>query len=82
MSDDDVLRLSELRCLVADGKARPIRQQARLSLPEVAAYCGVTYQTIRRWEAGERAPRGAGALRYAALLAALTEVESRRAVAA
>jgi DNA-binding transcriptional regulator YiaG len=59
-SDEDVLRLSELRCLVAAGEARPIRERARLSLPELAAHCGVTYQTIRRWEAGERAPRGPG----------------------
>jgi DNA-binding transcriptional regulator YiaG len=82
MGDVDVLRLSELRYLVAMGEARPIRERARLSLPEVAAYCGVTYKTIRRWEAGERPPRGAGALRYASLLAALTKVESRREVAA
>lgn len=81
-NDEDVLRLAELRHLIASGQARGIRERARLSLPEVATYCRVTYKTIRRWESGERSPRGDGALRYGYLLAALTDVENRRGVAA
>lgn len=81
-NDEDVLRLAELRHLIASGQARPIRERAHLSLPEVATYCHVSYKTIRRWEAGERPPRGDGALRYGYLLGVLSEVASRRGVAA
>jgi DNA-binding transcriptional regulator YiaG len=84
MEDDceDVLRLSWLRRLVLQGEAVAVRERARLSRIEIAAYCGVDYKTIRRWESGERAPKGAGALRYARLLAALVDVEQRAGAAA
>jgi DNA-binding transcriptional regulator YiaG len=82
MEATEALRLSELRHLTASGEAAALRQRSRLSLPEVAADCGVTYWTIKRWESGERIPRGEAALRYADLLAALAQAETRRAVIA
>lgn len=65
------LKLAAVRALAADGSARAIRQQAGLSLSEVAAACGVDQSTVHRWESGKRAPRGDAAIRYGALLEAL-----------
>lgn len=77
----EALRLSSLRHLAESGRARQLRLNAQLSLPEVGAACGVSHVCISRWERGERRPRGAPALRYAALLDALAKAEQARAVA-
>ena len=79
--EPEALRLSSLRHLAESGKARELRLSAQLSLPEVGAACGVSHACISRWERGARRPRGAPALRYAALLDALTKAEQARAVA-
>lgn len=79
MSDSDALRISALRHLADSGRARELRLLAQLSLPEVAAACGVSHVCISRWERGERRPRGPGALRYGALLDALTKAQAARA---
>lgn len=78
MSNSDALRLSALRHLTESGQARELRHLAQLSLPEVAAACGVSHVCISRWERGERRPRGPGALRYSALLDALAKAQAAR----
>ena len=68
MRAKDVLLLSWLRCALADGTAREIRDAARITQAEIAMECGVTDQAVALWEAGKRTPRGEPALRYARLL--------------
>jgi DNA-binding transcriptional regulator YiaG len=77
--DRYAVALVEARQLAADGSGRQIRLTARLSLSEVATACGVTTPTIHRWETGARRPRGPAAVRYAQLLGALAQAESRAA---
>jgi DNA-binding transcriptional regulator YiaG len=66
-------RLQAVRASTTSGTARSIRLDARLSLHDVASSIGVDCSTVARWERGERLPRGAAALRYAALLDRLTK---------
>jgi DNA-binding transcriptional regulator YiaG len=49
-----------------------IRQEAGLSLNEIARAVGCSHVAVQRWETGKRAPRGDAALRYGALLDALS----------
>lgn len=65
------LKLAAVRARAADGSARRIRVAAHLSLTDIASAVGVDQSTVHRWETGRRAPRGAPALRYGALLDAL-----------
>lgn len=58
----------EARDLAQSGCGRRIRVASGLSQAEVAAAIGVSPVAISRWEAGERRPRGAGAVAYARLL--------------
>ena len=46
------------------GTARAIREDAGLSLTELANEIDVDRTTIHRWEKGTRRPSGAGAIRY------------------
>jgi len=73
--NSEPLRLAAVRALAADGSARRIRQAARLSLAEVGNACGVDQSTVYRWETGKRAPRGTPAIRYGALLNALSRAD-------
>ena len=82
MTNHDALRLSRLRLLTENGRARELRLAARLSLLEMAAACGVSHVCVSRWERDERRPRGAPALRYAALLDALAKAEDHRKASA
>ena len=68
-------RLSWLRGITFSGKARQIRECARLSQADVARSVGADQSTVARWERGERVPRGAPALKYALLLDRLQSVE-------
>lgn len=61
-------RLVRIRRMVATGTARLIREEAGLSLAEMATSAGTDRSTIHRWEKGLRRPRGAAALRYLAVL--------------
>lgn len=63
--------MARCRELSANGRARSIREQARLSLAEMADACGIDEGTLSRWERGQRKPRAAVALRYLAVLEAL-----------
>ncbi len=68
--------LAVLRRLTTNGTARRLRQDAGLSLADVAKDVGVGAPTILRWETGQRVPRGDRALRYADVLADLASTLS------
>jgi len=65
------LSLASLRADVASGRARLIRERARVSQSEVGRAIGTTGSAIAHWEAGRRVPRGDAAIRYAQLLTKL-----------
>lgn len=73
MNKQALLRLAAARRHAASGSGRRIRQQARLSLQEVADAIGVGLATISRWETGHRQPRGEAAIRWAELLTDLQQ---------
>jgi len=62
------VQIVEVRRALASGAARRIREHADLSLAEMAKGVPVDPSTLWRWETGRQCPRGAAALRYAALL--------------
>jgi transcriptional regulator with XRE-family HTH domain len=64
----DTQVLVRARRMAATGIARILREEAGLSLSEIAADVGVTKGTIWRWEHGERRPRGEAARRYVEVL--------------
>lgn len=66
------VRLTRVRHLVATGDAERTRTRAGLSKREMARAIDVSPSTIMRWERGDRRPRGDEALRYLALLDALS----------
>jgi DNA-binding transcriptional regulator YiaG len=66
----DVLALAHVRELAATGRAREIRESARLSQADLAEQLGTTAASVCRWESGRRIPRQV-ALAYARLLAEL-----------
>lgn len=72
MSSMDATKLIRVRRMAATGAARSIRQEAGLSLTELAEAADVHRTTIFRWEHGQRRPRGAPALRYLAVLEELS----------
>ena len=72
-STRQIQELVQLRRALTDGTARRLREQAGLSLTDVARPAGVTASTISRWESGLRVPRTAQALRYAEVLKALVQ---------
>ena len=61
----------EARAMAHDGRARRLREAARLTQAEVGVVCGTKPETVNRWEAGDRTPAGEPARRYAVLLADL-----------
>lgn len=75
MATTSAERLSRLRGITSSGEARQIRERARLSQADVARSVGADQSTVARWERGERAPRGAAALKYALLLDRLQTME-------
>lgn len=71
MAAKDLIRI---RRMTTTGAARALREEAELSLSELAAEAKVHRTTIHRWETGRRRPRGDAALRY---LTALDELSNR-----
>lgn len=71
MSVEQVLAISEMRRMFADGRAARIRQEARLTQAEIASVLGVESSAVSHWEAGRRSPRGESALRCRSLLESL-----------
>jgi transcriptional regulator with XRE-family HTH domain len=68
MADVDPIALARLRRRIKSGAARDIRQNAGLSLAEVADPTKVSPSTVLRWERGECMPHGEKAERYAGIL--------------
>ena len=66
-----LVKLATVRAAARSGASRDVRMAAGLSLREVAEAIGVGVSTIHRWEAGDRRPHGAAALRYADLISEL-----------
>lgn len=79
MEAQDVLRLSAARTYAESGVGRAIRKAAKVSMSEVASAVGVSEPTVWRWEEGRTRPRGAPAVRWAALLADLQKLTDARA---
>ena len=71
MTGKDLVRV---RRLAKTGAARALREEAELSLAELARDVKVDKSTVHRWEQGLRRPRGEAARRY---LAALDELAGR-----
>lgn len=61
-------KLQRLRVSTKSGEARRIREAAQLSQNDLAVSIDVDPTAVSRWERGVSTPRGAAALRYAALL--------------
>lgn len=68
MKTEDLLRVSAVRCLVADGKVRERREALHLSAREMAAAVQASPAAVCRWESGKSMPKPATALRLADLL--------------
>lgn len=75
---EEAADLAHLRSLMRSGAARGVRIAAGLSLGEAAAAAGVSASAVCRWEAQQRTPSGAAALRYGRLLARLLDTGGRR----
>jgi DNA-binding transcriptional regulator YiaG len=65
------------RQLATSGAGRKLREQAGLSLAEVATACGVYPSTVLRWETGARVPRDRHAIAYKELLERLHEARGK-----
>ena len=81
MDLERLMLIVDARRRAQDGSARRIRQQAGLTLAEVAKALGVDESSVSRWEGGSRQPRADVAVRWAQLLAELerkTNAPSRR----
>jgi DNA-binding transcriptional regulator YiaG len=74
---NEVLAVAQLRADLASGRAREIRERARLSQAEVALALGVDQPTVARWEAG-RMPRREHATRYADFLWQLDQLSREK----
>jgi transcriptional regulator with XRE-family HTH domain len=75
MNDLGALVLARQYC--ADGRAREIRQAARLSLADMARAVGCSLEALSRWERGERRPTRALAVRFGRVLIDLEQQLSR-----
>jgi DNA-binding transcriptional regulator YiaG len=71
MSIAGIVALAEVRLATESGRAKAVRQAARVSQSELARNIGVSQASVSRWEAGYRVPRGKAARRYAKVLRAL-----------
>jgi DNA-binding transcriptional regulator YiaG len=70
----DPVALARVRRLASSGVAKKRREDADVSLSEVASATEVSTTTVYRWENGLRRPTGEAALRYGRLLEELREV--------
>jgi len=65
---DDARRIAYARRLARTGAARAMREDAGLSLRELARGLDMATSTVHRWEMGANRPRGNAALRWLAML--------------
>lgn len=75
MATSDLEKLARVRRLIAEGEARRLREQAGVTLSEVAGASRVDTATVWRWENGQRRPRGDIALRYLKVLDRLAALQ-------
>lgn len=54
-----------------------LREASGLSARQLAAVVGVSFNTIYRWERGERVPKGANRVAYADALRELADIKGR-----
>ena len=64
------------RALPAPAALRAIREAAGLSQADVASILGMTRESVCRWEAGARSPRGPLRIAYVHLLTELQVLAS------
>ncbi len=73
LSDTEILFcLTRARQLASGGTGRRVRVAAKASLSDIARACGSTKGTVSKWERGLKVPHGAPAIRYGAVITALT----------
>jgi DNA-binding transcriptional regulator YiaG len=65
---DETLTVAQVRSDLRSGRARAIRERARLSQADVARALGTDAPTVSRWETGQCPPRRNYALKLARLL--------------
>jgi transcriptional regulator with XRE-family HTH domain len=65
---DEALAVAQMRADLRSGRARAIRERARLSQADVARALGTDAPTVSRWESGQCPPRRKYALALAQLL--------------
>ena len=77
----DLGAVAGLRRQLVNGEAKAIREEARVSLAEIARVVGVTPQSVFRWENGTAMPGAGFALKYKEVLESLrpSTPESRSA---
>jgi DNA-binding transcriptional regulator YiaG len=68
MRKHQLQEVAEVRALLASGEARRMREQARVSLAEMARHVGCAHSSVLRWEEGRRVPSEDNTLRYGRLL--------------
>ena len=68
-------RIALARRMARTGEGRAIRRAADMPTRAVAAFVGVSRNTVVRWEAGSRAPSGRRAVAYMDLLERVLEGE-------
>jgi DNA-binding transcriptional regulator YiaG len=71
---EEALAIARARLWLHSGKARQIRERARLSQADAARAVGTSMWQISRWEGGKGTPRRGTALKLAVLLDGLEEV--------
>jgi transcriptional regulator with XRE-family HTH domain len=72
MDTDELILIAEARQAAKSGRGRRLREISGLSQLEVAAAVGVSQAAVAKWEAGERAPHGEPAIKWARVLRAMT----------
>ena len=73
MTSDTARQLAYIRRLARTGAARAIREEAHISLREMARDVGTTRASLSRWERHESSPRTLAALRWAEVLEGLAQ---------
>lgn len=63
--DVDMADVSRARRAFRNGQARALREEAGLSIRELAAFAGLPRASLQNWEAGTSTPRPEGALAWA-----------------
>jgi DNA-binding XRE family transcriptional regulator len=71
MDTAEIDQLFELKDWLATGRARQIREEARLTQAMLGRALGVTKETILNWEGGKRLPQGRFIASYHELLVRL-----------